>query len=40
MKDGHLNMVTNQVEEARNQLLETSRPQIVPSHVQGPQPIR
>jgi ATP-binding cassette subfamily B protein len=38
MKDGHLNMVTNEVEEARQQMLEVSRPHIVPTAPHGPQP--
>jgi ATP-binding cassette subfamily B protein len=38
MKDGRLNMVTNEVEEARRQMLEASRPHIVPAVPQGPQP--
>jgi ATP-binding cassette, subfamily B, bacterial len=37
MKDGRLNMVTNEVEEARRQMLEASRPHIVPAGPQGPQ---
>ena len=38
MKDGRSSMVTNQVEEARKQMLEASRPQIVPAAgPQGPQ---
>jgi ATP-binding cassette, subfamily B, bacterial len=36
MKDGRLSMVTNEVEEARRQMLEASRPHIV-STPQGPQ---
>ena len=37
MKDGRLNMVTTEVEEARQQMLEASRPHIVPAGPQGPQ---
>jgi ATP-binding cassette, subfamily B, bacterial len=40
MKDGRLNLVTNQVDEARRELIESSRPQVVPFGPQGPQLIR
>jgi ATP-binding cassette subfamily B protein len=37
MKDGRLSMVTNEVEEARRQMIETSSPHIFPAGAQGPQ---
>jgi ATP-binding cassette subfamily B protein len=37
MKDGRLSMVTTEVEEAQRQMLEASRPHIVPAGPQGPQ---